>query len=102
MTGQKAQIQSLEFTEAEHGAHGSPLAARDMGLIKDVEVGVTAILGDARLTVKRLFSLRAGDVVELVQHVDEPVVFQIDGRSVARGRLVAVDDRLGVEITEVL
>ena len=80
----------------------SPLIGRDFELIKNVEVQLTAIVGTKSLSVDQLFALKKGDVVALQQQLDEPIVFQVDGKPIAYGQLVAVDDCFGVQITEIL
>lgn len=80
----------------------SPLVAREMELIGHVTVELVAEIGSARVNVERLFALKAGEVLALDQDISEPVLLRLDGKPVARGELVAVDDRLGVQITEIL
>ncbi|MFX6483885.1 FliM/FliN family flagellar motor switch protein [Acinetobacter baumannii] len=46
--------------------------------------------------------MKSGEVVRLAQQVNEPVVLRLDGKPVARGNLVAVDDNFGVQLTEIL
>lgn len=79
-----------------------PRIARDIDLIRHVQVSLTATIGTADISIEKLFSLRDGDVITLRELVSEPVTLCIDSRPVARGLLVAVDDNLGVEVTEIL
>lgn len=78
------------------------LVAREMSLIGHVAVELVAEIGSANLNVSRLFALKAGEVVALQQTVNEPVLLRLNGKAVARGELVAVDDNFGVKITEIL
>lgn len=83
-------------------AKAAALVSREMGLIGHVTVELVAEIGSARLSVDELFALKAGAVLALEQGVNEPVLLRLDGKPVARGELVAVDDSLGVKITEIL
>lgn len=75
--------------------------ARDIGLIGHVQVSMTAQVGTVTLSVERLFSLAAGDIVRMNESLEAPLTLMIDGRPVARGELLAVDDHFGIRILEV-
>jgi flagellar motor switch protein FliN len=97
-------IDTLELEEVREQNNGqSPnLIARDMELIKHVKVELVVELGTAEMTVDQLFALKAGDVVKLLEQVNEPASLCIDGKRVARGNLVAVEDNFGLQLTEIL
>lgn len=78
------------------------LVAREMELIGHVSVDLVAEIGSAKLSVSKLFALKAGEVLALQQTVSEPIILRLNGKAVARGELVAVDDNFGVKITEIL
>ncbi|HEY0199022.1 MAG TPA: FliM/FliN family flagellar motor switch protein [Rhodanobacter sp.] len=84
------------------GNRDAGMLPRDMGLIGHVEVALVAEIGHAEMTVDELFKLRKDDVVRLKQCVDEPVTLLLDGKAVAKGALVAIEDHLGIKITEIL
>jgi flagellar motor switch protein FliN/FliY len=100
-------IENLALAElAEHPA-GAPAAAelrlpRDLDLIRHVQVALSARVGSTEISIEKLYSLRAGDVLTLHEQVSEPVTLFVENRAVARGLLVAVDDHLGIEISEIL
>lgn len=102
-------VENLALTELTDNVPGLSAATknaarlpRDIDLIRHVQVSLTATIGSADISIDKLFSLRDGDVVTLRERVSEPVTLCIDNRPVARGLLVAVDDNLGVEITEII
>lgn len=100
MSGNVSGIE-LDEVSALGNEEGSLLIKRDLNLINHVAVEITAEIGTAELTVQELFSLKAGDVVKLLQQVNEPVTLRLEGKAVARGHLVAVDDNFGVQLTEI-
>jgi flagellar motor switch protein FliN/FliY len=65
-------------------------------------VRLDVVLGAAEMSVEKLFSLGKGDSVALDAHLDAPVTLQLDGKSIARGQLMAVGDHFGLKITEIL
>lgn len=70
-------------------------------LIGHLPVRLSVALGTAELTIDRLFSLSANDVVELDSEIDAPVDVRLNGKVIARGTLVAVGDNFGVRITQI-
>ena len=70
--------------------------------VYDINVEVTAVLGVATLLVNQLLKLGRGAVVELGQHVGDPVDLRINNRLIGRGEVVVVEDRLAISITEML
>src|SRR5262249_13739116 len=81
-------------------------AARDargnLDLILDVNVDVTASLGNVRKSIGEILSLTEGQVVDMERGAGEPVDLLVNGRLVARGEVVVADERYGIRITEIL
>jgi flagellar motor switch protein FliN/FliY len=85
------------------GAEDNDTTARpsDMKLIGHVQVALSAQVGTLTLSVQDLFALKAGDVVAMDDLLEAPLTLLLNGRPVARGELLAVDDHFGVRILEV-
>jgi len=70
-----------------------------------IPVTVQVVLGSAKMPVAHLMKLGRGAVVALDQRVGEPVNVVVNGRIVARGEVVVVDEdnsRFGVSLTEIV
>jgi flagellar motor switch protein FliN len=80
---------------------GEAALGERLDLVGHVPVRLNVALGTAELTIDRLFSLSASDVIELDSEVDAPVDVRLDGKVIARGTLVAIGDNFGVRITEI-
>lgn len=78
------------------------IAMLDPDVLGTVEVELEATLGRGRLTMHRLASLIANEVVSLDTPINGTVDLALGGKVVARGELVAVGDNFGVRILEVL
>jgi flagellar motor switch protein FliN/FliY len=78
-----------------------PALGERLDLVEQVKVQLTVTLGEAEVTMGRLFSLASGDVVALDRDADAPVDVRLHGKLIARGTLVAVGDKFGVRITEI-
>ncbi|MCC6764863.1 MAG: flagellar motor switch protein FliN [Deltaproteobacteria bacterium] len=74
----------------------------NLELILDVPLGVSVELGRVRMPVRQLLSLTAGSVIELAKLAGEPLDVLINGRAVARGEAVMVNDKFGVRLTEIV
>jgi flagellar motor switch protein FliN/FliY len=77
-------------------------SATDLEAVYDVPVTVQAILGKSSMEVSELLKLGKGTVVQLDRKVGEAIDIYVNGRLVARGEVVLVEDRLGVTMTEIV
>ncbi|MBQ3646819.1 MAG: flagellar motor switch protein FliN [Synergistaceae bacterium] len=71
-------------------------------LIADIPVRVTVELGKARKSVSEILGLTAGAVVELDKMAGEPVDVLVNGKLIARGEVVVIDENFGVRITDII
>lgn len=85
-------------------ASGAPLA-RNLEMIMRIPVSVQIVLGSATMPVSGLAKLGRGAVIPLDRRVGEPVDVVVNGRVVARGDVVVMDEggsRFGIALTEVV
>ncbi|NJC71782.1 flagellar motor switch protein FliN [Planosporangium thailandense] len=73
-----------------------------LDLLHDVEMEVTAELGRTRMSVRELLSLNPGNVVELDRAAGAPADLLVNGRLIARGEVVVIDENFGIRITEII
>jgi flagellar motor switch protein FliN/FliY len=76
--------------------------APNYDLLLNVSLAVSAELGRRSMRLGDLLRVGPGAIVELDRRVDAPIDLLVNGRPVARGEIVAVDERYGVRITEVI
>jgi flagellar motor switch protein FliN/FliY len=74
----------------------------NLNLVLDVPVSLTIELGGCKLPMREVFQLNIGSVVQLDKPADAPVELSINGKLIARGEVVVIEDRYGVKITEVI
>jgi flagellar motor switch protein FliN/FliY len=77
-------------------------AGTSLEMLLDVPLRVTVELGGARLTIRELLQLGHGSVVELDKPGGEPLDVYVNGKPIARGEAVIVNDRFGVRLTEIV
>ena len=75
---------------------------RTLDLLMNVSLGVSAELGRCTTRVSDVLKLGRGSIVELDRLATGPIDVLVNDRLVARGDVIAVDDRFGVRITEVV
>ena len=75
---------------------------KNLDLLMNVAVKVTAELGTCKMLVRDILKLGTGSVVELDRLAGGPVDLLVNDRLVARGEVVAIDDNFGVRITELI
>ena len=75
---------------------------RGMDLLYGVEMEVTAELGRTRMTVRDLLSLAPGAIVELDRAAGSPADLLVNGRLIACGEVVVIDENFGLRITEIM
>ena len=77
-------------------------APANLNLVMDVPVSLTIELGSCQLPMKEVLQLNIGSVVQLDKPADAPVELSVNGKLIAHGEVVVVEDRFGVKITEVV
>jgi flagellar motor switch protein FliN/FliY len=79
-----------------------PSGVEPGGAAYEIPVEVTAVLGTAELQVSQILKLGRGAVVELDRIVGEPIEIHANNQLIARGEVVVIEDRLGVQMTEII
>jgi flagellar motor switch protein FliN/FliY len=91
----------VEFPEADRGPSAGPaLVGKDMSLVGHVGVSLSALVGTVSLSIEQLFAMKQGEVLTMNETCDTPVTLMLNGKPVARGELVAVEEHFGIRITE--
>jgi flagellar motor switch protein FliN/FliY len=73
-----------------------------LDLLMDIPLEITVELGRVNMLVKDVVELGTGSIVEINKAAGEPVDVMVNGRLVARGEVVVIEDNFGVRITEIL
>lgn len=83
---------------AQSGAGGEELSLQQLS---DVPIPVTVQLGRVRLTLGDLCRLKSGSLLELDREAYEPADILVNGKVVAHGEIVTIENHYGVRITSV-
>ena len=75
---------------------------RELDFILDIPLDVSAELGRTRLLINELLQLGQGSVVELNKLAGEPLEVYVNGKLVARGEAVLINEKFGVRLTDII
>ncbi len=85
---------------SEHGL--SPARDKNLNLILDIPLKVTVELGRTKMAVSELLNLTQGSVLELSKLAGEPMEVLVNGKLIARGEAVVVNEKFGVRLTDII
>ncbi len=86
------------FTPQHAGGVFGSTGNKALDLLMDIELPIVIELGRAQMSLKRILELGPGAIVEMDRLAGEPVDILINGKVVARGEVVVVDENFGVRI----
>lgn len=93
---QPAQFQS--FSSDGSGIQGK----ENIGLIMDVPLNVTVELGRTTKSISEILDFAPGTIIELERIAGEPIDVLVNGKFVARGEVVVIEESFAVRVTEII
>ncbi|NLP36134.1 MAG: hypothetical protein GX357_00580 [Firmicutes bacterium] len=79
-----------------------PAMPRRLERILDLPMQLSVNLGETRKTLGEVLALNIGSVVEFAQSAEAPVAICLDGKLIARGEVVIIEEHFAVRITEII
>ena len=95
-------VRVWENNIVDGAAFPSAPAAGNLGRIKNVEMALTVEIGRTRMSVRDVLGLEPGAVIELDRSAGAPADVLLNGRLIAHGEVVVVDQDYAVRITKIL
>lgn len=89
----------MQYEELSPTADGG--GGADLGRLQNVPVELAIEIGRTRMTIGEALALGPGSVVTVGRLAGDPVDLLVNGRVIARGEVVAIDEELGLRITEI-
>ncbi|MEB3285157.1 MAG: flagellar motor switch phosphatase FliY [Candidatus Sericytochromatia bacterium] len=93
-------VKQAQFAPLTRQPSGEGISGLD--LILDVALKVTVELGRTRLPIRDILDLGKGSVVELDKLAGEPVDMLVNGKLIAKGEVVVIDESFGIRLTEIV
>ena len=77
-------------------------AERDLERLRDVPVELAVEIGRTRMTIGETLALGPGSIITLDRLAGEPVDLLVNGKPIARGEVVVIDEEFGLRVTDVV
>lgn len=74
----------------------------ELEFILDIPLEISAEIGRTKMLIRDLLKLNQGSIIELEKFAGEPVEIYVNGKLMAKGEVVVVNDKFGVRITEII
>ena len=103
---QMAPMQPTNVAPAQFQAFTPDIAAligqENINLIKDVPLEVTVELGRTSKTIHEILDFAPGTIIELEKIAGEPIDVLVNGKFVAKGEVVVIEENFGIRVTEII
>ena len=98
---QNVNIQPAQF-QTFGGNFNPTVSQENIGLIMDVPLEVTVELGRTTKSIAEILDFAPGTIIELDRIAGEPIDVLVNGKFVAKGEVVVIEERLGIRVTEII
>jgi flagellar motor switch protein FliN len=99
--GEPVDYVPFEATVTDEQAHAGALSG-DLERLHDVPVELAVEIGRTRMTIGETLALGPGSIITLNRLAGEPVDLLVNGKPIARGEVVVIDEEFGLRVTEVV
>lgn len=98
---QDVNVQPVQFQPFNAGFN--PITQQEnIDLIMDVPLEVTAELGRTNKSIKEILELAPGTIIELDKLAGEPIDVMVNGKLVAKGEVVVIEESFGIRVTDII
>ena len=101
MNMQNVNIQPAQFQNFSNPA-ANAAGQENIGLIMDVPLEVTVELGRTTKSISEILNFAPGTIIELDRIAGEPIDVLVNGKFVAKGEVVVIEESFGVRVTEII
>ncbi len=101
MNAQPMNVQPAQFQSFNDTASSIP-GQENIGLIRDVPLEVTVELGRTKKSIAEILDFAPGTIIELDKIAGEPIDVLVNGKYVAKGEVVVIEESFGVRVTEII
>ena len=94
-------VSNVRFASFEGEKDVAGGARANLDILKDTPMKVTVELGSTRMNIKKVLDMTRGSIVELNKVAGEPVELFVNGKLVAYGEVIIMEDKFGLRITSI-
>jgi flagellar motor switch protein FliN len=95
-------MDEIEYTQLDASEAAQAGAYAGLDRLRDVPVDLVVEIGRTRMTIGEALKLSPGSVIGLNRLAGDPVNLLVNGKPIARGEVVVVDEEFGLRVTEVV
>lgn len=95
-------VRPVEFSSFDHQPAIYGEENKNLALVMDVTLNLSVELGKTELSIKEVLELTRGSVIELDRIAGEPVDLMANGKLIAKGEVVVIEDNFGLRITSIV
>ncbi len=95
INARNAEFQDLSYRELEQ-------QKENINLVMDVPLEITVEMGRTNRTVKEILEFSPGTIIELDKLAGDPIDILVNGKFVAKGEVVVIDENYGIRITDIV
>ena len=99
---QDINIQPAQFQNFVQMPNLDGIAPENIDLIMDVPLEVTVELGRTSKSIKEILDFSPGTIIELDKLAGEPIDVLVNGKFVAKGEVVVIEESFGIRVTEII
>ena len=97
----KKPVKKLEFASFEESDKTAE-PPKNLDFILDIPLTISVELGRTKMVINDMLQLGQGSVIELSKLAGEPLDIYVNGKLMARGEVVLVNDKFGVRLTDII
>lgn len=94
-------VQPVQFASFDEHSNSQGEVNKNLDILMDVKLQLTVELGRTELPIKKVLELTRGSIIELEKVAGEPVELYANGKLVAHGEVVVIEDNFGLRITSI-
>lgn len=94
-------VQPIRFGSFDDLNQAQGEANKNLEILMDIKLQLTVELGRTELPIKKVLELTRGSIIELEKVAGEPVELYANGKLVAHGEVVVIEDNFGLRITSI-
>lgn len=93
-------VQPVQFQSFDDGT--GDFERKNIGLLMDVPLQISVELGRTTKKIREILEFGQGSIIELDKLAGEPVDILVNGKAIAKGEVVVIDESFGVRITDII
>jgi len=99
---QQVMVQPVQFSSFDNTSNTYGEVNQNLNLVMDVKLELTVELGRTVIPIKNVLELTRGSIIELDKVAGEPVELYANGKLIAKGEVVVIEDNFGLRITSII